>query len=229
MVYANYKPPTRAKHHVDLGQRFGKLVVTELDLRLEPKNSRRSDGRKRSAERAVRVRCDCGTEKIIKMTNLINPKTQQSQCNRCMTGMNTRVRENAQYLYHLHRNMLGRCYNPKHNSFKNYGARGVRVAAAWHDYETFRSDVLREIGERPEGMSFDRIRVDGDYEPGNVRWATTQEQQNNKRTSRLYPEQVAEAKRRYDRGGVTYRDLADELGVSEHSLYVRVMRLREQG
>lgn len=222
---------TDPKHHVDLGQRFGKLVVTELGLRLEPKNPRRPDGRKRSAERAVRVRCDCGTERIIKLTNLVSPKTLQTQCNQCLTGMDTQVRSSTQYLYHLHRNILLRCQDPKNHAYPSYGGRGILLAPEWQDLADFSDWILSNLGERPTGMSFDRIDVNGNYEPGNVRWATVTEQQQNKRPRRpgrhrLPRELVQSALIRYDSGGITYGALAHELGVAEMSLASAVRRLR---
>jgi hypothetical protein len=73
--------------------------------------------------------------------------------------------------------MIDRCHNPKHRSFKNYGARGITVCARWHDLENF----LVDMGPRPPGLTIDRINNDGNYEPGNVRWATRSVQQRNKR------------------------------------------------
>lgn len=80
--------------------------------------------------------------------------------------------------------MLGRCENPKDPRYARYGARGIRVCKRWHVFENFIADV----GDRPEGKtkggralySIDRINNDGDYEPGNVRWATPKEQAGNK-------------------------------------------------
>ncbi len=70
-----------------------------------------------------------------------------------------------------------RCSNPKNISYKHYGAKGIRVAAVWqNDFDSF----LLHIGPRPStDHSIDRIDSKGHYEPGNVRWATEIEQQNN--------------------------------------------------
>lgn len=75
--------------------------------------------------------------------------------------------------------MKKRCNNPRSISYPYYGARGVRVHPAWDSsFETF----LREVGERPSlDYSIDRIDPTGDYVPGNVRWATKQEQSQNRR------------------------------------------------
>jgi len=74
--------------------------------------------------------------------------------------------------------MMDRCTNPKSKDWKNYGGRGIRVCLRWlESVENF----LADMGERPANTSINRIDVNGNYEPGNCRWATKQEQEANKR------------------------------------------------
>lgn len=76
--------------------------------------------------------------------------------------------------------MQQRCFNKKCPEYKNYGGRGISVAAAWRtDFLAF----LSHVGQRPSGRTLDRINNNGNYEPGNVRWATKCEQQLNRRVS----------------------------------------------
>ncbi len=73
--------------------------------------------------------------------------------------------------------MLSRCRNSHFHKYKDYGARGITVCDRWLTFENF----LADMGERPKGRSIDRINNDGNYEPGNCRWATPQEQRQNQR------------------------------------------------
>ncbi len=81
------------------------------------------------------------------------------------------------YLRNLWKHMRGRCRNNP-----DYAGRGIRVHGAWDkDYESFRTWIQANLGERPEGYSLDRIDNDGHYEPGNVRWADDLTQTQNRR------------------------------------------------
>lgn len=104
--------------------------------------------------------------------------------------------------------MKQRCFNPNCNCYKNYGGRGIRVCDEWLKFENFRDWALRN-GYSDE-LTIDRIDVNGNYEPNNCRWATMQEQQNNRRNNRRIMVDgslmtIAECSREY---GISYDAIA---------------------
>lgn len=75
--------------------------------------------------------------------------------------------------------MIQRCINPRATGYSNYGGRGITVCDRWHSFSMF----LQDVGERPPSTSLDRINVNGNYEPANVRWATPVQQRRNRRNT----------------------------------------------
>jgi hypothetical protein len=84
-------------------------------------------------------------------------------------------------LYLTWGSMKGRCFCENTPYHKDYGGRGITVCEPWLTFREFAADIDRLRGERPAGMTLDRIDNDGNYEPGNVRWATESEQRRNQR------------------------------------------------
>lgn len=91
-------------------------------------------------------------------------------------------RKSRSKLYSLWASMLRRCDNPKQETYRFYGGRGVKVGEEWRtSFVSFAAYIDAHMGPCPPGMSLDRIDSDGDYRPGNVRWATAKQQRANQR------------------------------------------------
>lgn len=82
--------------------------------------------------------------------------------------------------YTTWQSMIQRCRNENCKSYCNYGGRGIRVCERWKSFSAFAQDM----GEKPLGYTIDRINNDGDYEPGNCRWATMKQQNRNCRRNK---------------------------------------------
>ena len=93
-------------------------------------------------------------------------------------------KKNEDYLRVTWRGMKRRVFNKLNNKYHRYGGRGITMHKDWVDsFQSFKKYVIKNLGERPPGHSIDRINNDGNYEPGNIRWANAEVQkQNNSQT-----------------------------------------------
>ncbi len=126
--------------------------------------------------------CDCG--RLAKKTTSDIRRRRAKSCG-CSTKhliaiARTKHGKRGSRVYMAWIDMLRRCGNPDVESYPNYGGRGISVCDRWKLFDLFFTDM----GDPPSGMSLDRINVNGNYEPGNCRWATAKEQCNNTRRSR---------------------------------------------
>ena len=149
-----------------IGLRYGRLVVID-SIHI------------RGLGTGWKCRCDCGKKLYASGTNLQTGNTQSCGClfeETHKTHGKTKSR-----VYVIWKGMHQRCKNPKAFGFQNYGGRGISVCERWSKFENF----LADMGEPPDGLTIERENNDGNYEPGNCRWASYSDQLNNRRGNRI--------------------------------------------
>jgi hypothetical protein len=160
-----------------IGSCFGRLTVIE---RLA--NKRHPSGK---TSQQFLARCLCGNTTQVLWSRLASGKTTSCGCYRVDAS---REKQKTHGMcdtpeYAIWSTMKARTSNPKTPTFSHYGGRGITVCRRWMDsFEHF----LCDIGRRPTSKhTLERINVDGNYEPGNVEWATMKVQQRNRRNNHL--------------------------------------------
>ena len=169
-------------------QRFGRLVAISVN-------------HSRNHKRYWKCLCDCGQMVIVRQDQLTTGKTKSCGCysddvrrknkkpriyvSRKVNGHNANynpLKHEHPRLYTIWQSMKSRCYYPKNKCYNSYGGRGICVCDEW--ISSFNGFALWALANGyKDTLSIDRINVDGNYEPGNCRWATNEEQQKNKRKS----------------------------------------------
>lgn len=196
---------------VVVGGRFGALTIQSI----HPISQLRKD--------AVCL-CDCGKTITVHAMNLTNLRTKHCGCRITRPDLiepskrrNRPKRRNA--LKAIYGKMISRCYDPKADSYRWYGAKSVTVCDRWLNgengmsgFECFREDV----GERPaSNLSLDRIKSHEPYQPGNIRWATFTQQTQNRAVTKWVT---------YKGKTQTLWDWCKELGLKYTRVYSRLYR-----
>lgn len=160
--------------------------------------------------------CDCGKQKILPTTALISGNTRSCGClnKESIAKVGLANKTHGMSCTPTHKSwthMLGRCRNPNDKAYMNYGGRGISVCDRWSSFENF----IADMGEAPKGLTIDRKDVNGNYEPGNCRWATDTEQARNTRVNRIIS---AFGKT------MTLADWGDETGLDASTIETRLKR-----
>lgn len=199
-AYRNQATKRIAHNRADLtGRKFSRLKV---DSRA---------GTSKHQKSLWNCTCDCGNHVVVDTSTLTQGNTKSCGCLRTDELQRRGFRKDiGTKTYRIWQAMLNRCRNKNVPHYCNYGGRGITVCDRWANYENFVSDM----GKCPEGdMSIDRIDNDGNYEPGNCRWATRKEQNRNKRGNRLIT---------YDGETMILKEWAERLDIDQASLRERL-------
>lgn len=191
------------------GRRFGRLTVIEFY------------DHNKYGQPIWSCECDCGNTKIITGSELRSGSTSSCGClwrERIMEAKVTHGMSRS-LIYAEYKNMKNRCYNENAHNYNYYGGRGIKMCERWRDdIHEFYDDVsiLPNFGK--EGYSLDRIDNDGDYEPGNVRWATHREQCNNRRP------RIGNRIHEYNGEKLSLREISNITGISYSTLNNRIRK-----
>lgn len=187
-----------------VGKVFGRLTVVSFS------------GRKVKGECQAKTywncTCECGTDKELDGGNLVSGAVMSCGCLRREVLDKTTHGLFHTTHYNVWSKLIQRCTDPSNKSYPDYGGRGIHVCERWLNLASFVADM----GPRPEGASIDRIDNNGDYEPGNCRWATDVEQANNKRNNFV----VTHAGK-----SLTVAQWARATGINPYTLYSRLTKL----
>ena len=146
---------------------FGRLIVIEFY------------GKNKQNKSLWLCKCNCGTIVVISRNNLISRASRSCGCLR----KDTIFKHGKSYtkIHKIWREMLNRCFNKNCKDYPNYGERGIKVCDEWLEFINF----YKDMGDKPDRLSLDRINNNLGYYKENCKWSTQKEQCRNKRTNRF--------------------------------------------
>lgn len=196
--------PTHHRFRDLTGQRFGRLLVLGYLGQICSNGTSAWD-----------VLCDCGVTRRASGPQMVSGHTQSCGCY-ARERSRTRHRTHGMRwtpIWRVWYGMIERCCtSPTHDGYSSYAGRGITVCERWRTFENFYADM----GDRPfPGAQLDRINNDGNYEPGNVRWATSTQNGRNKRNNRLLT---------LDGASLTIQEWSERTGIPATTIKSRVQK-----
>jgi hypothetical protein len=164
-------------------KKFNKLTAIEyVEHRLTGKEKRK--------RKVLKYLCECGNTLIAFETNVKYGTVKSCGCLKSQPKIHGKAKHRERSIeYKTWLNIRRRCSDPNTFGYAHYGGRGISVYEPWqNDFLAFEKYMIENLGEKPlpyEDYSIDRIDVNGNYEPGNLRWVDRITQANNKRKSRI--------------------------------------------
>ena len=154
-----------------IGSKYNKLTVT------------RESTDSPAGKKKWLCRCDCGNNVTAQGSNLRTGHVKSCGClKKELAGAHLITHGMCGSPSHrIWKGIKARCNNPNVKGFKYYGGRGIKVCDRWNSFENFFADM----GERPEGLTIERIDTNDDYKPSNCKWATWTEQERNRTNNRM--------------------------------------------
>jgi len=190
-----------------MGQKFGKLTVVSRNYDVTY-----------NGNAFWFCQCECGKKTIVMGSRLIHGRTKSCGCLRKLNGYTNplshghAIGKKKSKTYMIWANMINRCTNPAQKSYPKYGGRGISVCQRWREsFENF----LEDMGEKPEGLSIDRIDNNGNYEKDNCRWTTKREQLRNYSRNRMIT---------FNGKTQCLTDWAEEIGIDRQTISSRLYR-----
>ena len=176
------------KLEISTGMKFNYLtIIKEVERYISPKGQ---------PQRQFLCKCDCGNEWIGQLNSLRKNHSKSCGClaiptrfvdghipKQFVDGHHSKLNKtDCYYISRLWSNIKNRCYNKNSPDYKHWGGRGIIMYKPWiNNRPLFKEWILTNLGHRPEGHSIDRIDVNSNYEPDNLRWADKKTQVQNRR------------------------------------------------
>lgn len=160
-------------HPLIVGTKYGMLTLVAVD----------HAAAKKTGCRWICL-CDCGKTVSIFTANLKRRNNPSCGCNKGRACRDCNITHGMTWTptHNVWITMRQRCSNPKRHDWERYGGRGIKVCERWQTFANF----LADMGEKPPGLSIERVNNDKGYEPSNCKWADAKTQANNRHPRRTY-------------------------------------------